>query len=855
MKLKNKEIIDSMSLLEKADFLSGKNYWETLDFPKHFIGSMFLSDGPNGLRKQIKSPDAVGLNPSLPATCFPSSSTTACSWNVDLLENIGHAIGEEAVSQKVNVLLAPGVNIKRNPLCGRNFEYFSEDPILTGYLASAFIRGVQSNGIAACVKHFACNNQETRRMSIDTIVDERTLREIYLTAFEMAVKDGGVKCVMSAYNRLNGDYCNENIHLQKGILRGDWGFDGVVLTDWGAENDRVKGLIAGNSLEMPSTSGETSRDIVAAVRCGLIDKDDLDLAVDRLLTLVKDTESVYRHKRKPFNVAAHNELAQKAAEESIVLLKNEANTLPFKKEDRVAVIGDFAKNPRYQGAGSAIVNPTQLDSFLSEFQKTGYSYLGYEKGYDRYGKGDPAMLHRAVKLAQQADKVIVFLGLDEVTEGEGFDRTNLKIPQNQITLLNCVMAVANKVIIVLVGGSVVEIPYTDRADAIVNVFLAGQAGGKALTNILIGQVNPSGKLAETYPISYSDTPSSRHFADNEKTVEYREGIYVGYRYFETARLPVRYPFGYGLSYTKFAYSNLTVDNLGAYFVLTNTGKMAGSEIAELYVSKKDSSLFRPALELKGFRKIFLEPGASRRVNIFFDDKTFRYFNVLTNSWEIEPGEYQIKIGANCEDIRLETTYSERGTSAPSPYDPTQLPSYFSGRVTDVSAPEFEELLHRSLPSPNQTFDQKDKRHITVDYTTIVADLRYCKGFFGRFVARGVRQWLWLLRHLGKRQAANTLQFGVYYQPLRSMSRMSLGKVSWKQLNALIEMFNGHFFRGLHHYVKEGRHRRVLERAERITIENDEAKMAEIAASRELYVDMAKRENEEKIKRSRSSHDA
>lgn len=843
-----------MTLLEKAELLSGKDYWQTLDFPKYGIPSIFFSDGPSGVRKQLKNPGAVGLNLSVPSTCFPSSGTTANSWDPDLLESIGRAIGEEAVAEKVNVLLAPGLNIKRNPLCGRNFEYFSEDPYITGLLGASFIRGVQSNGIAACVKHFACNNQETRRLSIDTIVDERTLREIYLSGFETAVKDGKPQCVMSAYNRINGDYCNENIHLQKGILRGDWGFDGVVVTDWGAENDRVKGLIAGNSLEMPSTGGETSRDIVAAVRCGLIEREDLDLAVDRLLTLVFNTEKVFRKKRKPVNGRLHHELARKAAEESIVLLKNDKNTLPLTTNERIAVIGDFARTPRYQGAGSAIVNPTKLENFWNCIQKSSLNVVGFEKGYQRYGRNDRALLSRAVSLAKKSDIVIAFVGLDEVTEGEGFDRTSLSIPLNQQILINNLCAVSNKMIVVLVGGGVVELPFADRVDAIVDAFLGGQAGASALLNVLTGKVNPSGKLAETYPLLYGDVPSAKHFADNEKTVEYREGLFVGYRYYETARVPVRYPFGYGLSYTQFSYSNLSIDNLGVYFVVQNTGVRAGAEIVQMYVGKNDSALFRPSKELKGFKKIFLQPGEKRKVNLFFDERTFRYFNVLTNSWDVEDGQYQIMIGGNCEDIRLSGTYELKGSSAPLPYDRDRLPSYFSGRIVDVAGPEFEQLLRHPVPNPNQDLSFRGK-HIVVDYTTVVADLRYAKGFSGRFFALAIRSSMWWLRHFNRRQQANTIQFGVYYQPMRSLSRMTLGKISWKQLDGLIAMFNGHFFKGFYYFLKENHRRRVLAKAEQISLESDEAKLAEIQSRNEQYRDLSKKEAEEETLRTRSRHDA
>jgi beta-glucosidase len=839
-----------MSLVEKASLLSGKNYWETSELSKYNIPSIFLSDGPYGVRKQVKAADQLGLNPSLPATCFPTTATTANSWDTDLVESVGKAIGLEAVSEKVNVLLGPGVNIKRNPLCGRNFEYYSEDPILAGKLASSFIRGVQSNGIAACVKHFACNNQETRRLSIDTIVDERTLREIYLTPFEIAVKEGKVRSVMSAYNRLNGDFCNENIHLQNGILRNDWGFDGVVITDWGANNDRVKGLIAGNSLEMPSTGGETNRDIVAAVRCGLIKREDLDLAVDRMLSLTFDTEKVYKRKRKPFNVTAHHELAEKAAEESMVLLKNNG-ILPLDSIVRVSVVGDFARQPRYQGAGSAIVNPTRLDNFLDCIKKSELNYVGFERGYRRYGKKQNSLIKKALTLATKSDVVLAFVGLDEVTEGEGFDRNDLKIPQNQLDMLDALIKTGKKICVVISGGSVVEMPFVNDVGAILDTFLSGQAGAMATLNVITGKVNPSGKLSETYPLLYSDVPSAKHFANNEKTVEYREGIYVGYRYYETAGVPVLFPFGFGLSYTNFEYSNLSVDDGGAYFTLTNAGSRAGAEIAQLYVGKKHINVFRPKKELKGFQKIYLEPGESKRVSILFDKYTFRYFNVLTNSWEIEPGSYQIMVGSSCQDIRLESELAQKGTMDLNPYDKKKLSSYYSGKIEDVDSLEFEELLCKPIPNPGQDFIRK--KRIIVDYNTIVADLRYSKGFVGRMFARSLVAAMWFLRHFGKRQEANTLQFGVYHQPMRSLSRMTVGRVSWKQLNGLILMFNGHAIKGLHEFIREGHRKKLISKAERITWQGDDEKQQEILRQREDYVALIQKEDEEK--RSNIDHEA
>ncbi|HWT74826.1 MAG TPA: glycoside hydrolase family 3 C-terminal domain-containing protein, partial [Mobilitalea sp.] len=620
--MKYKDMIDKMTLEEKASLMSGKDFWQTQDIERLGIKSIFLADGPHGIRKQAAAADHLGLNPSVPATCFPTTATVANSWNEELGELIGEYLGEEAVAQKVNVLLGPGINMKRNPLCGRNFEYFSEDPYLAGKMAAAYIRGIQSRGISACVKHFCANNQEERRMSVDTVVDERTLREIYLTAFEIAIKEGETKAVMSSYNKLNGTYTNENLRLMKDILRGEWNYEGCVITDWGGSNDRVAGLCAGNELEMPTTAGETNEEIIQAVKSGGIREEVLDRCVDRLLGLIYGTEEVFNRPHKKFDVEEHHKAAQKAAEESIVLLKNEDNLLPLHPNDRVAIIGDFAKNARYQGAGSSIVNPTVLDNAVNCLEKFGLNCMGYEPGFNRYGGKSRLLIDKACGLAQRADIVLLYLGLDEVTEVEGLDRKDMKLPVNQLELLNAVYEVNPNIVAVLSCGSVLEMPWADKVKGLLHGYLGGQAGAGAMLGVLTGKVNPSGKLAETYPICYEGTPSYHYFPGKEASVEYREGLYIGYRYYDTTKTPVMFPFGYGLSYTAFAYSDLKVESSRVTFNLKNTGRVFGGEIAQLYVHCSSGNIFRPRKELKGFAKIFLDPGEVRSVTISFDDKTF-----------------------------------------------------------------------------------------------------------------------------------------------------------------------------------------------------------------------------------------
>jgi len=796
--MKYQEIIDRMTLDEKVSLMSGKDFWQSQDIPRLKIPSMFLADGPNGVRKQAEAADHLGLNPSLPATCFPTAAAVANSWNPELGERIGELLGREAVSQKVNVLLGPGINIKRNPLCGRNFEYFSEDPYLTGKMAAAYIQGIQSRGIAACVKHFCANNQELNRMTLDTLVDERTLREIYLTGFEIAVKEGGTKTLMSSYNKLNGTYTNENPHIMKEILRDEWGFSGCVITDWGGGNDRVKGLKAGNELEMPTNNGETDREIAKAINDGLLDESVLDENVDRLLDLIFTTEEVYSGPHPDFDRENHHETAREGAEESIVLLKNEDSLLPLGTDKTLAVIGDFARTPRYQGAGSSIVNPTTLDNTLENLKDSGLSIIGFEPGYDRYGKTNLSRTKKACALAQRADVVLLYLGLDEVTETEGLDRRNMSLPRNQLDLLDRLYEFNQNIIVILSCGSAVEMPWIAKVKGLLHAYLSGQAGAKAILNVISGRVNPSGKLAESYPLRYEDTPSAGHFPGKEVSVEYREGLFIGYRYFDTVGLDVLFPFGYGLSYTEFTYSDLVINREGVTFTLSNTGERAGKETVQLYVGMEKSRIFRPRKELKGFDKIFLNPGESCRITLPFDDKTFRYFNVKTNSWETEGGDYTLYVGASSTDIRLKGIWEVPGTAAPLPYSEGGLPSYFSGKVSNVSSEEFEVLLGFKPPHP-----QWD-RTLPLGYNDTVAQCTYAKGGFARFAFNLIRFVDWFLMKIGKREAANTIKIFVWHIPFRGISRMSGGAINKPMLDGLLLIVNGHFFKGFAEFLKEWR---------------------------------------------------
>ena len=811
MKRKHQDLIDQLTLKEKASLISGKDFWQTVNIDRVGIPSAFLSDGPHGVRRQAAAADHLGLNASIPATCFPTAATMANSWDPELGEGLGERLGQEAAVQKVNILLGPGTNTKRNPLCGRNFEYFSEDPYLAGKMAAGYIRGIQSNGISACVKHFACNNQEENRMTLDSVLDERTFRELYLTAFEIAVKEGKTKSIMSAYNLINGEYANENKHLLVDILRDEWGFDGLVVTDWGGNNDGVLSLKYGNQLEMPGTP-DRPEEVIKAIENGELDESVLDDNVDKLLDTIFDTmENGVKKAPEAFDVEEHHAFAKKCAEESAVLLKNNG-VLPLNKEEKVAFIGDFLFLPRYQGAGSSIVNPTKLDNTNDLLKDVELNVVGSARGFNRYGKKNKKLLKEALELAKQADTVVLYLGLDEVTEAEGLDRQNMCLENNQLELVNEIKALGKKIVVVLSCGSAVELPFVNDIDGLLHCYLNGQAGAEATLHILEGKVNPSGKLSETLPVKYEDVASGDNFPSHTRTIEYREAYGVGYRYFEKANVEVRYPFGFGLSYTKFDYKNLKVSDKGVSFEITNSGKVDGKEIAQLYVGLKGSEVVRPIKELKGFAKVELKAGETKKVEIAFDDKTFRYFNTKTNKWEVEKGAYDVYVGASSEDIRLVGVVDQTGTGAEAPYNIYDLPHYAEGKLRKIPDEEFEKLLGRPIPNGALPFYKKNR--LVVDYNTTMSELRYAKRWIGRLVGKAIPWFVRVLRKMGNRVLANTLVMGVVHQPMRGLSRFSGGGLRMSQLDGLIMIFNGHFWKGLHHFNKEGRKYKKLAKAEK-----------------------------------------
>ena len=782
-------LLKELTLEEKCALLSGAETFKTRGMPEHGIPQIWLSDGPHGLRKQAGESDHLGLNPSVPATCFPTASAIANSWDAALGEEIGAALGEEAAAQEVSVVLGPGLNMKRNPLCGRSFEYFSEDPYLAGKLAAGYIRGIQSKGVAACPKHFAVNSQETRRMASDSIVDERTLREIYLTGFEIAVKEGHPRSIMSSYNLVNGTYANENKHLLMEILRGEWGFDGAVITDWGGSNDHALGVKNGSTLEMPAPGGDSVRELLAAVESGKISESDIDARLSELLPLVFDTKAALDAAPREFDAAAHHALARRAAEESLVLLKNEGSLLPLAAGAKVAVIGDFAKNPRYQGAGSSMVNSTQVDVLLDKLIDSELNVIGYQQGFDRHGKPDAALQKSACELATQANTVVLCMGLDEIAESEGLDRSNLRLAQNQVDLLQAVAAVNPKIVVVLYSGSVVETPWLDNCQALLYAALGGQAGAGAVADALTGKVNPCGKLAETWPLAYADVPSAADFATRRKTVEYREGLYIGYRYFTTAEKAVRFPFGYGMSYTTFAYSDMAADEQGVSLTVTNTGSVAGTEIVQLYVAKKNSELFRPARELKGFARVTLAPGEKQRITIMLDDKAFRFWNVKANRWEIEGGEYELLVSASVEDIRLCEKISVHGTATVHPYEDRDLDCYYKGNVLHVSDADFEKLLGHPIP----------KGKTKIDRNLTLGELNHARSPLGWLV------WLVLTILLDVSYKRGKPDLNILFQynmPLRALAKMTNGAISMGMVDGIVMELQGFWILGLVRVIYE-----------------------------------------------------
>lgn len=707
MKRNLKELVSSMTLEEKAGMCSGLDFWHLKSVDRLNIPSVMVSDGPHGLRKQDAQADHLGINESIPAVCFPPAVLSACSFDRALLSELGDAIGKEAQATDVSVVLGPAVNIKRSPLCGRNFEYYSEDPYLAGEAAAAFISGVQSHHVGTSIKHFAANNQELNRLTCSSEVDERTLREIYLPAFETAVKKSQPYTVMCSYNKINGTYASENHWLLTEVLREEWGFNGYVMSDWGAVNERVPALKAGLDLEMPASGGMTDREIIAAVQDGSLDEAVLDQSVERILCTIFTW--IDNREEQKLTLEEDHETARHIAEESMVLLKNDG-ILPLKEDETVAFIGGFAQTPRYQGGGSSHINSFRVDNALDSAKA--FANVTYAEGFsstkDLY---DEEVAAKAIETARAADKAVIFAGLPDSFESEGYDRQHMKLPECQNRLIREITAVQPNTVVVLHNGSPVEMPWLDSVRGLLEAYLGGQAGGSAVVNILYGKVNPSGKLAETLPLKLSDNPSYLNFAEKEK-VNYSEGVFIGYRYYDAKEMEVAFPFGHGLSYTSFSYSNLKMDRfeitdqgrLTVSVDITNTGNRAGKEIVQLYVSDLTGTCRRPLKELKGFEKVFLNPKETKTVTISLDMRSFAWYSTALHDWYAASGEYEILIGASSRDIRLrEKIYLTSTRSLPLHIDlTTPLSELFADERTrelGLSLKQKMEGLFGGSPSP------------------------------------------------------------------------------------------------------------------------------------------------------------
>lgn len=697
---KLQEIIRNMTLEDKIKLCSGATFWETEKMESYGISSFFMSDGPHGLRTQKGAADHLGINNSEKSTCFPTASASAASWDPELLEEMGEAIGEEALYHGVDVVLGPGVNIKRNPLCGRNFEYFSEDPYLAGVMGTSWIMGVQKKGVGTSLKHFAANNQEQDRMMGNSMVDERAFREIYLPAFEMAVKTAKPDTVICSYNKINGVFASDNKKLLTDILRGEWGFDGLVVTDWGAMNDRIAATKAGCDLEMPDSCGFFDEEMKLAVEEKRLSEAEIDLCVERILKQAFKAEQ--NKKQAPsktcFPVDAHHRLARKIACESAVLLKNEDNVLPLQKTAKVALCGAMAETIRYQGAGSSHINQTKLSSLRESMEHIGKN-TAYYPSYEISGERNEEALNAAIAGAKEADAAVIVAGLPDSYESEGYDRKHMRLPESHNELIFEIAKINKNVIVLLMGGSPVEMPWLSEVKAVLNLYLGGQAAGEAGADLLYGLANPSGKLAETYPVSYSDVSSSETYGVNPRQAEYAESIYVGYRYYEKAKIPVLFPFGHGLSYTTFEISSLDVEpesdmEFTVSCSVKNTGSTAGAEVVQLYVADQTPAVFKAKKELKGFFKVYLEAGEERRISMRLNRRSFAHYDVKTGNWEVSSGIYQIQIGVSSADIRLTEEIEIQGT-IPS-MDCKDIPGWYLDPVGKPSVRDFEKLYGRKI---------------------------------------------------------------------------------------------------------------------------------------------------------------
>lgn len=798
---KANDLVVQMTLEEKAGLCSGKDHWTLKPIARLGLETIMMADGPHGLRKQTGASDNLGIGDSVPSVCFPTASALACSFDRELAREVGKAIGEECLQEGVSVLLGPGVNQKRSPLCGRNFEYFSEDPFVSGEMAVAMIQGIQSMGIGTSLKHFAVNNQEKRRMTVSAVVDERALRETYLRAFEIAVKKGNPWTVMCAYNRLNGEYCSENPYLLTKILREEWGFDGAVVSDWGAVNDRAHGVAAGMDLEMPGNQGINDAKIVRAVK----NKELSDLELDKTACRVTELMLAGMQSKQAnyqYNVKEHHQLAVRAAEQSAVLLKNADHILPGNSMQKTAVIGAFAKHPRYQGAGSSKLHPVQVDSAYHALEKLGVKFT-YAPGYslEKSKKTDPQreaeFIAKACEAAKNQDMVYLFAGLPEGYESESFDRESLSLPESHNRLIEAVAACNPNVVVILHGGAPMDLPWSDKVKGILMAYLGGEGCGSAVANLLLGKAVPSGKLAETWPISLLDTPAYHYFPGGRNTVEYRESIYIGYRYYEKAKKAVRYPFGYGLSYSGFEYSGLQTgrsqyhykDRIILSFTLLNNGSFEAMETALIFVSHKNKKVFMPEKELREFVKISLKPGEQKQITVVLDTKDFAYYNTAIHDWYAPSGDYTISVGSSSADCYLSETIQLISSEQPQPDLREKTPGYYELSKQEFIIPdsEFTALYGKKLPASDS------KSPGPYDHNNTLEDVRHT--LIGKIIIKVADRMAKKVTQSSKEQEG-MMSAMMKEMPFHSMVTSGDGIISEKMMEGLIELLNGHYVKGL-----------------------------------------------------------
>lgn len=777
-----REIISRMTLREKAEFCTGEDFWHLRGMEKYDVPRTMLSDGPHGLRKQDGSGDHLGINDSIQAVCFPSGVTLASSFDRGLLRDIGETLGNECAAEDVSVLLGPAVNIKRSPLCGRNFEYLSEDPYLSGELGTEYVKGVQSNGVGVSLKHFAVNNQEKRRSTVSAVVDDRALREVYLRAFEKIVKEARPWTVMCSYNKINGVYSSQNPWLMNNVLRGEWGFDGYVVTDWGAACDRVEGVKAGVELEMPSSGEFNTEKLVSAVQEGTLDEKVLDSAVERILNIIKRYEE-NKKSDAVFDRKKDHAKAREIAGQCMVLLKNEG-ALPLKADKRIAFIGQFARKPRYQGGGSSHIRPYKVYNAYKASER--YAGVAYADGY-RLSQNEPdeELIREAVALAERSEVAVIFAGLTERMESEGYDRTHINLPRCQNKLISEVARVQKNTVVVLHNGSPVAMPWINDVNAVLEAYLAGEAGAEAENDILFGAVNPSGKLAETFPVALSDTPCYKNFPGSLLTVEHRESIFVGYRYYDRMNMDVLFPFGHGLSYTTFEYSNLELkssrSSVEVSFLVKNTGERDGAEAAQIYVAKEGESIvFRAEKELKGFEKVYLKAGEEKKLTIILDEEAFEFYNIAQKCFCVEEGSYNIMVGASSRDIRLEASIDVIGIGRRpeiEPYNKAELVSYYKGNPALVEKKEFERLCGFKMPK-SELDDEVFDVHSTLEQAQHT--------FFGKLILGGMRLVLSGQESLG---SPDIMIAETSERPLLALAAMSNGMLTQEMAEAIASLLN------------------------------------------------------------------